>query len=70
MKKVYKFATGETVPEGAEYLYSCKNGSFPDGYLPRNYQYVWHYFLVELSEEELNREAIEKLNQMQLERTR
>ncbi len=51
MKKVYKFGTGEEIPEGAKYLYSVKNGVMDKGkgYVD-GYQYVWHYFLVEVKE--------------------
>ena len=48
MKKVFKYATGEEVPEGAVYLYSCKNGTMNVRELPLDYEYVWHYFLVEV----------------------
>ena len=46
MKKVFKYATGEEVPEGAVYLCTIKNGLMPDG----QYYFVWHYFLVEVEE--------------------
>ena len=46
MKKVYKFATGQDIPEGALYLWSCKNGDMPEMGYPVGYRYVWHYFLV------------------------
>ncbi len=51
-KKVFKYGTGEEIPEGAIYLYSCKNGTMGDKALlgfPADYQYVWHYFLVEVN---------------------
>ncbi len=41
--KVYKYATGQEVPEDAIYLYSCKNGIMN---ADQNYMFVWHYFLV------------------------
>ena len=44
MKKVYKFGTGQEVPEGAVYLYSTKNGEMDD---KQHKKFVWHYFLVE-----------------------
>ena len=47
VKKVYKYATGVEIPEGAVYLYSTKNGVM-DGKI--GYKYVWHYFLVEVEE--------------------
>ena len=51
MKRIYKYPTGAEVPEGAIYLYSCKNGDMPRTVdYPPNYQYVWHYFLVEVKE--------------------
>ena len=45
MKKVYKYATGEKIPEDAKYLWSCKNGKMSE-----DYNFVWHYFLVEVIE--------------------
>lgn len=51
-KKVYKYATGEEVPLNAVYLCTIKNGKLIDsreGY-PPDYQYVWHYFLVEVED--------------------
>ena len=55
VKRIYKYATGDEVPEGAVYLWSCKNGTITNkdlsvGGFPRNYKYVWHYFLVEVLE--------------------
>jgi hypothetical protein len=49
MQKVLKFATGQEIPKGAVYLWSCKNGDMDDatGY-PPNYKFVWHYFLVDM----------------------
>lgn len=47
MKKVFKYATGEDIPEGAEYLCSKKNGIFNEA---NGFKYVWHYFLVEVKE--------------------
>lgn len=47
MKKVFKYATGEVIPEGAIYLTSIKNGVMDRA---KEYQYVWHYFLVEVKE--------------------
>lgn len=43
MNRVLKYATGQDVPEGAVYLWSCKNGTMDED---NNYSYVWHYFLV------------------------
>ena len=45
MKKVFKYATGQDIPEGAVYLWSCKNGVMDE---KTGYKYVWHYFLVEV----------------------
>ena len=50
VKKVFKYGTGHTIPEGAVYLYSCKNGDMDDGKV-KDYYFVWHYFLVEVEEE-------------------
>ena len=50
MKKVYKYATGAEIPEGAKYLWSCKNGTINDEVFGKDYKYVWHYFLVEVNE--------------------
>lgn len=47
MKKVLKYTTGQDVPEGAIYLCSKKNGIMVE---ENGYQYVWHYFLVEVNE--------------------
>ena len=48
MKRIYKYLTGAEVPKGAVYLATIKNGvmnpKHPD------YDYVWHYFLVEVAE--------------------
>lgn len=52
MKKVLKYATGEEIPEGAVYLWSCKNGEIGErkAEFPRGYKFVWHYFLVEVKD--------------------
>lgn len=42
-KKVYKYGTGQIVPEGAVYM-----TSFVEEIM--NTRYVWHYFLVEVEE--------------------
>ncbi|GAH81821.1 unnamed protein product [marine sediment metagenome] len=47
MKKVFKYATGQEIPEGAVYLFSIKNGIMNK---ETGYEYVWHYFLVEVDE--------------------
>lgn len=65
MKRVYKYGTGDEIPEGAKYLStqveekinwtlipdSGNNGSFDDMMrdAPR-IRLVWHYFLVEVKE--------------------
>jgi len=49
MKKIFKYGTGDEIPEGAIYLYTIKNGTMS----PLNKDspsYVWHYFLVEVEE--------------------
>lgn len=57
MKKIYKYATGEAPPEGAIYLATVtqtreRDGQWVDGnYSWKECWYVWHYFLVEESEE-------------------
>ena len=53
MKKIYKYPTGAEVPEGATYLKTIvqtkeertSGGAVYDCY------YVWHYFLVEVEED-------------------
>lgn len=51
VKKVYKYGTGQVVPEGAEYLCSKKNGEMPhDEHIIGKRYYVWHYFLVDEEE--------------------
>ena len=45
VKMVYKYATGEKIPDGAVYLWSCKNGLMNE---KTEYEFVWHYFLVEV----------------------
>ena len=58
MKKIYKYATGDVIPDGAIYLctvtqnhylgYSDRNAYPEDSWLPC--WLVWHYFLVEVKE--------------------
>ncbi len=43
MKKVYKFATGVRIPEGAIYLKTIIDDRMST-------RLVWHYFLVEVQE--------------------
>ena len=45
MKRIYKYATGQEVPKGAEYLCTIKNGLMNK---ENGYKFVWHYFLVEV----------------------
>ncbi len=51
MKKVFKYATGQEIPEGAIYLYTriekIKEKSIEfDNYDTK--EFVWHYFLVDV----------------------
>jgi hypothetical protein len=48
MKTVYKYATGQEIPKGAVYLCTVKNGTMKDPNYPEDYQFVWHYFLVDV----------------------
>lgn len=43
MKKVYKYGTGDEVPEGAVYLTTLTENIM-------HQTYVWHYFLVEVKD--------------------
>lgn len=61
VKKVFKYATGQPIPEGAIYLATLKNGrrvwgaempSFQGSFKSDMSEYVWHYFLVEVEEQE------------------
>lgn len=45
MKKIYKYATGDSPPKGAIYLNTVTQIVDDDGY---RCWYVWHYFLVEV----------------------
>lgn len=52
MKKIYKYATGDSPPLGAKYLSTVTQTKI---YFPGNGDWkscwlVWHYFLVEVSE--------------------
>lgn len=56
MKKVYKYGTGETIPEGAVYLNTvtqtkAKGFHHIQGIAWKDCWLVWHYFLVEVEEE-------------------
>jgi hypothetical protein len=46
MKVVYKYGTGEKIPEGAIYLSTVVEEH------PNTGRFVWHYFLVEVEEKE------------------
>lgn len=54
MKKIFKYGTGEVIPEGAIYLstqvetksYECQGTNYSKFIITEN-TYVWHYFLVE-----------------------
>lgn len=52
MRKVFKYGTGDEVPEGAEYLYSCvqETESLVDNVKTMKMRFVWHYFLVNVKE--------------------
>ena len=54
MKKVFKYATGAEIPEGAIYLSTVTQTHEPLEHTYRTiYEpcwYVWHYFLVEVDE--------------------
>lgn len=52
MKRIFKYATGDEVPEGAIYLTTIKNGLMPlqTVELGEEREFVWHYFLVEVKE--------------------
>lgn len=44
MRRIFKFATGQEVPEGAIFLSTITNGEMDDVI---HRKFVWHYFLVE-----------------------
>ncbi len=53
MKKVYKYGTGETIPEGAVYLKTVTQTEIPYDEKVKEWGkcwLVWHYFLVEVEE--------------------
>jgi hypothetical protein len=62
MKKVYKYATGVEIPEGAIYLSTqvetesspSEPGTLDYGWETFN-RYVWHYFLVEVGDKQPRR---------------
>lgn len=54
VKKVFKYGTGEIIPDGAIYLTTetdtvVEPGKYPNQSLKRSI-YVWHYFLVEVED--------------------
>lgn len=53
IKKVFKYGTGQTIPKGAIYLTTIKNGEMGEG---QHRKFVWHYFLVEVEELHGNKE--------------
>ena len=46
--RIYKYATGEAVPEGSIYVETVLNGLLQKD---SGYKYVWHYFLVKCKKE-------------------
>jgi len=57
IKKVYKYATGQEIPEGAVYLSTqveTESEQIERDSLPKTFTrnvLVWHYFLVEVEKE-------------------
>lgn len=50
-RRVYKYATGQNIPDGAVYLNTVAQTTMPDGdprNIPLSVWLVWHYFLVEV----------------------
>ena len=54
MKKVYKYGTGQEIPEGAIYLHTWveekSTSILHEGKVIHAIRLVWHYFLVEVKE--------------------
>lgn len=52
MKKIYKYGTGDEVPEGAIYLSTVVQEmvSSIDSITSSTSRFVWHYFLVEVKD--------------------
>lgn len=49
MKKIYKYATGDEIPEGAIYLSTlAQTEVVTESKFVRKCWLVWHYFLVEI----------------------
>jgi hypothetical protein len=54
VKKVYKYATGQPIPDGAVYLNTVVQTQHLDydGRIMGHCWFVWHYFLVEVEKDE------------------
>jgi hypothetical protein len=50
MKKVYKYGTGEKIPDGAVYLTTVVDNDTL--MLGKQIRLVWHYFLIDVEVEE------------------
>lgn len=53
MKKIYKYPTGATIPEGAQYLGTVTQTEIESRFVDEDWEkcwLVWHYFLVEVKE--------------------
>ena len=50
VKKIYKYATGQPIPEGAMYLSTVTQVEERDNGRWSKCWLVWHYFLVEVEE--------------------
>jgi len=51
MRKVYKYATGEKIPEDAVYLHTEAHTAKGTRYdVSSEIRLVWHYFLVEIED--------------------
>jgi len=51
VKKVFKYGTGQPIPEGAVYLNTVKQTEIGNGHGEMMKCWlVWHYFLVEVEE--------------------
>lgn len=48
MKEVLKYGTHDEIPDEAIYLTSIKNGKMNNINYPDDYEFVWHYFLVDV----------------------
>lgn len=53
MKKIFKYGTGDSIPENAQYLTSVVQEMITqnDNISQERSRFVWHYFLVEVKEE-------------------